>query len=160
MRIDDFSDKIHTFLKDKEGCYEFWGEEARPSEENIKKAEKIIGKKLSRSYIAFLKQYGGGEIVGDPIFAPFGGDLENLIYEDIAVRYLLDQKSEHKASPNHVIFHTTDFAEIFYFNYFSINENSKEVPIYLEYGGENIKYADTFWEFLYKRIEFIESTGN
>ncbi len=160
MNTNIFDNDFLDFLKKKSDYYSFWGEEAAPSDENIKKAENLIGKRLPKSYIDFLKKYGGGEIVGDPLFGTFGGDLMNPIYEDIGVRYLMDQKSDALNSRNHVIFYTTDFAEIFYFNYFDIPDNSQEVPIYFMCGDECVKYAENFLEFLVKRISFIASTGS
>lgn len=159
MDTNIFDNNVLEFLEKNSEYYDFWNEEVAPSDENIKKSERLIGKKLPGSYISFLKRYGGGEIAGDLLLGVFGGDLENPIYGDIGVRYLMDQKEKTTKSENHVVFHTTDFAETFYFNYFGMPDNSKEIPVYFLCGEECVKYADNFLEFLVKRIEFVASTA-
>ncbi|WP_139413292.1 SMI1/KNR4 family protein [Bartonella mastomydis] len=120
----------------------------------IKKAEEILGLQFTSSYKSFLKNYGGGEIGGEEIFSIYE-NCAGIPSGDIVYRNLLDRRDGF-IKPNQLIVCTTDFGEMFYFDYTQFQDG--ECPLYLRFSSEDYQYyASNFYEFLYKRIK--EYTG-
>ena len=115
------------------------------------KAEEKLGVKFSDSYIWFLKNYSGGEICGDEIYSIYGEEFESINGGDIVYQHLVKLKNN-LTVPEKIIVHETDFGEIFFFNYSKLD--CGECPIFLRLpSGDEIIYANNFYEFLKKRIE-------
>ncbi len=122
---------------------------------SYEKPEKALGVRFPESYIWFLKNYGGGYILGDEIYSiyssNYNSEVEMVPSGDIVYNHLVNLKNE-AVAPHEIEITSTDFGERFFFNY---NEQQRsECPIYLRIGsGEPEFYAANFYEFLYKRIK-------
>lgn len=123
-----------------------------PSNEWIKKAEEKIGYKFSESYLWFLKNFGGGSIVGDEIYSIYQIPFEEAIGGDIVYNYLLNIKNS-TAEKNQVYFMETDLGEYFFFDYSNFDGN--ECPIMLGSSNDATLYANDFYEFICKRVKEV-----
>lgn len=119
-----------------------------PTNERINEIEKLVEKKLTKSYIWFLNNYAHGEICGDEIYSIYDDSV--IPSGDIGYKYLLNLKT-YGLDKNHIeVFHT-NFSESFYFNYYEYD--GEEAPVFKRVdlvGGA--KYADNFYEFLFNYI--------
>lgn len=109
----------------------------------------MIGCKFTESYLWFLNNYVGGDIGGDEVYSVYESSLPSA--GNIVHSHFSNQENE-IVHPNQLVVLTSDFAEIFYFDYSEYDGN--ECPIYLKIGvdGKPRHYANDFYEFLYKRI--------
>jgi len=119
------------------------------SDEWITKAQNRLNVVFPPSYIWWLKNYSGGEILGDEIFSIYEMDFDNVIGGDIVYRNELDRKNE-RANKNELIIQETDFAEVYFLDLNQVDEDG-ENPVYNKTTGQ--KFADDFLDFLKKKIE-------
>ena len=69
---------------------------------------------------------------------------------DITYNHYMNLKNK-LCEPHELEVCSTDFGEIFYFNFKEFDNG--ECPVYLRLpSGESVLYAHDFYEFLYKRI--------
>lgn len=117
----------------------------------IKKAEARLNVIFPPSYIWWLKNYSGGEVLGEEIFSVYEMDFDTVVGGDIV--YVNELNRKNKFSDNtQLIIQKTDRVEIFYFDLPQCNR-SGEYPVYLDIAKYKGKYADNFLEFLAKRIK-------
>lgn len=115
------------------------------------KAEKVLGVKLTDSYLWFLKNYAAGEIGGDEVYSIYGMEFDNINGGDIVFQHMVNQKNGLYES-NSIVISETDLGETFYFDYSQFD--GSECPIYLRLPSNKRElYAHDFYEFLYKRIK-------
>ncbi|WP_455475493.1 SMI1/KNR4 family protein [Bartonella sp. B17] len=139
--VDEYSDVINFGTADK-----------AVDDIVIEKAEKALGFQFTSSYKDFLKNYVGGDIDGEEILSLYNVDFKYKPGGDIVYRHFNDVKSG-LAKPQQLVVSTTDFAEVFYFDYAQFQDS--ECPLYLRigYSGDPCYYASNFYEFLCKRIK-------
>lgn len=120
-----------------------------PSEKRIEETEKILGVKLPESYIWFVKNYGGGEVYGEEIYSIYP-ELSEQSVGDISYQTKWFREKSLVGSSD-VVICSNDFGETFFFDTSKGNDKG-EYPVYVKAGTSQKKYADSFAEFLYKRI--------
>ncbi|MFP5393640.1 MAG: SMI1/KNR4 family protein [Gammaproteobacteria bacterium] len=125
------------------------------SDEWVGRAEAQLNRTLPPSYKWFLKNYAGGEIGGEEIYSIYGLPFETVNGGDIVSQHLRGCATG-LHNDSQLTISETDFGEVFFFD---LNTNNAgEYPIYLRLpSGEQIKYANDFYEFLKKRI--VAHTG-
>ncbi|TQV89110.1 SMI1/KNR4 family protein [Aliikangiella coralliicola] len=117
----------------------------------FEEAEKILGVKLTESYLWFLRNYSGGEIGGEEIYSIYGVDFETVNGGDIVYHHIVNQRSG-LTKPDHIVVLETDLGEVFFFDYSEFD--GKECPINLRLPSGDVEhYAKNFYEFLQRRIE-------
>ena len=123
--------------------------ELSPTERRIDETEAALGCKLPPSYLWFLKKYGGGEVYGEEIYSIYPvlskQSVGDVVYQ---TRW---SRSRNFVNETAIVVCTNDFGEIFYMDTSSSDE-AGEYPIFVKAGREERKYADTFADFLFKRI--------
>ncbi|KGX83104.1 SMI1/KNR4 family protein [Pontibacillus marinus] len=141
-------DEIQSLIAESRDSVEFADYGDGVAEEWIIKAEERLGFKLPNSYKWWLRKYGGGEIYGDEIFSIYEQDFDTVVGGDIVYMYELNKKNKNYSNDKVVICEAND--AVFYFD-LNNRKDENEMPIYSLH--ENIKYADSFIEFLKKRIK-------
>ena len=116
----------------------------------LKKAEARLGIKLPPSYVWFLQQYGGGEILGDEVFSIYGMEFETISGGDIVYQHIVDQR-DRRMSKDEIAICRTDFGEVFFFKTSETSEED-EFPVYVHYGTKTERYAGDFLGFLHRRL--------
>lgn len=117
----------------------------------IAEAEARLGIPLSESYKWWLLNYGGGQIGGDVIY---GLDEPEMGRPDI-VRLALDNQANRTFGLERLTFAIGN-EEDFYFDTTEGPDHTGEYKVYLqEYGQEPFLYADSFAEFLRRRIREV-----
>ena len=122
------------------------------SQEWITRAEERLGITFPPSYVWWLKNYGGGEILGEEIFSIYEMDFDTVVGGDIVYMNELYRKKNFK--PTDIIISTTDRGEVFYFKT-DEKDDENEYPVYLNI--TKIKYAENFADFLKKRIDEVKT---
>jgi antitoxin YobK len=117
----------------------------------IKKAEDRLAVVFPPSYIWWLKNYGGGEVLGEEIFSVYEKNFDEVKGGDIVYINELNRKNL-ISDRTQLVIQETDRSEIFYFNLLQSDKNG-EYPVYLIFASYKDKYADSFLEFLAKRIK-------
>jgi len=118
----------------------------------IIKAEAVLGHKLPKSYVWFLKNYSGGEVFHEEIYSIYGIDFDTISGGGDIVYQHLTKLKNNITSSEHVTISETDLGETFFFDFSKYEEN--ECPIYLRLpSGTAIKYSSDFYGYLKKRIE-------
>ncbi|MDD7911538.1 SMI1/KNR4 family protein [Pseudovibrio exalbescens] len=125
-----------------------------PTDERVAETESKIGCKLPPSYLWFVKNYGGGHVYGEEIFAIYPV-LSDLSVGDIAYQTKAEREQGFVGS-SAVVICSNDFGETFYFDT-SARDNEGEYPVFVKAGATEKKYADSFAGFLYKRISDPEA---
>lgn len=115
----------------------------------IKKAQERLNVNFPPSYIWWLKNYRGGEILGDEIFSIYEMDFDKVVGGDIVYMNELNRRNG-SSSLSQLVIQENDFEEIYFFDLAQVDKNG-ESPIYDELTG--LKYADDFLSFLRKKIE-------
>lgn len=119
-------------------------------DEWIIKAEAALNRTLPDSYKWFLKEYAGGEIGGEEIYSIYGMPFESVNGGDIVFQHLANRKAG-LLDDSKLVISETDLGEVFFFDYSEFQNG--ECPICLRLpSGEYVHYADSFYEFLCKRI--------
>ncbi|HTE00905.1 MAG TPA: SMI1/KNR4 family protein [Mucilaginibacter sp.] len=116
----------------------------------INKAQERLNVTFPPSYIWWLKNYGGGEILGEEIFSVYEKDFDTVVGGDIVYINELNKKNG-VSKDTQLVIQKTDNAEIFYLDLRQMDENG-EYPIYRKFASTNTKYADDFLGFLKRRI--------
>lgn len=119
------------------------------SEEWIEKAEIRLNVQFPPSYKWWLKNYSGGEINGDEIFSVYEIDFDEVVGGDIVYINELNRKNN-LTNENQLTIQENDQGEMYYFD-LTLQNDDGEYPIFID--TNNQKYADTFLEFLQKKIE-------
>ena len=115
------------------------------------KAEQRICHKLPASYKWFLLNYAGGEVGSEEIYSIYGEDFEDINGGDIVLQHLNGLK--HKSTTaKKVVISETDLGEVFFFDYDTYNGEECQIFIRIP-SGQNLLYANNFYEFLAKRIK-------
>lgn len=120
------------------------------SEEWIRKAETALKIKLPPSYIWWLKNYGGGEILGEEIFSIYEMDFDEVVGGDVVRMSKIYR--EKGFDQNCIIISVTDRGEVFYLDGNKIDVDM-EYPVYLNV--TNSLYAENFILFLERRINEV-----
>lgn len=121
-----------------------------PTDERVAETENKIGCKLPPSYLWFVKNYGGGHVYGEEIFAIYPV-LSDLSVGDIAYQ-TKSEREQGFVRDSAVVVCSNDFGETFYFDT-STQDDDGEYPVFVKAGANEKRYADGFAGFLYKRIE-------
>lgn len=117
----------------------------------IEKGQNRLGLTFSNSYLWFLKNYAGGEIAGEEIFSIYGMEFDDVFGGDIVFQHITNLKNG-LTDENKLVISENDFGEVFFFNYLEVENN--EPPIYMRLpSGDEILYAENFYEFIIKRIK-------
>lgn len=117
------------------------------SEEWIEKAEKRLNVKFPVTYKWWLSNYNGGEVYGEEIYSVYGIEYDSAVGGDIVYINEISRKNDKDFFDKIIISEPQD--SLFYFD-ISSGLIDGEYPIYEYYTKE--KYADTFLEFLKRRI--------
>lgn len=117
------------------------------SEEWIEKAEKRLNVKFPVTYKWWLSNYNGGEVYGEEIYSVYGIEFDSVVGGDIVYINEISRKNDKDFFDKIIISDPQD--SLFYFD-ISSGLIDGEYPIYEYYTKE--KYADTFLEFLKRRI--------
>ena len=121
-----------------------------PTDARIQETERLIGHKLPASYVWFLKNYGGGTIFGDDIFA-VEAQYSGVNMVDVATRTLSDRQNGFvKDSEISICF--TDFGEQFLLDA-SDEAAATEYPVIRKTGDMRKVVAESFADFLVKFIQ-------
>ena len=129
---------------------EFGNSDNAPSELWILKAEERLGVKFPKSYKWFLNNCGGGEVYGEEIHSIYEMPFDDVFGGDIVFQTLTDRKVGF-TDQNEISICSNDFGELFVFDTSYLEKNG-EFPVFLKAGPYRQKYADSFAEFLLKRI--------
>lgn len=121
-----------------QGVSDFW----------INKAQRRLNVVFPPSYVWWLKNYSGGEILGEEIFSVY--EKDEVVGGDVIYMNELNRKNK-ISDTNQLLIQETDRSEVFYFDLLQVDKNG-EYPVFCFFGGKKIKYADNFLEFLAKRI--------
>jgi hypothetical protein len=116
----------------------------------IKKAQNRLNVSFPPSYIWWLQNYGGGEVLGEEIVSVYEIDFDTVVGGDIVYINELNRKNNLSDSKQLVI-QETDRGEVFYFDLEQMKSNG-EYPVYRSLSGEQTKYAEDFLGFLKSRI--------
>lgn len=135
--INDNADKV-DFGPFGEGRSDFW----------IDWAQKRLNVSFPPSYIWWLKNYGGGEIIGDEIYSVY--EKENAVGGDIVYVNELDRKNGF-FNETQLTIQNNDFGETYYFDLLQQAPDG-ECPVYRDFGGDKSFYAKDFLDFLSGRI--------
>jgi hypothetical protein len=130
---------VINFGKFGEGVSDLW----------IQKAQDRLQITFPPSYSWWLKNYGGGEVFGDEIYSIYELDFDEVVGGDIVYINELDRKN--LSNPDKLIIQRNDLGETFYFDLLQKNKDG-EHSVYREFCGDVNKYADSFLQFLEKRI--------
>lgn len=117
------------------------------SEEWIEKAEKRLNVKFPVTYKWWLSNYNGGEVYGEEIYSVYGIEFDSVVGGDIVYINEISRKNDKDFFDKIIISEPQDL--LFYFD-ISSGLIDGEYPIYEYYTKQ--KYADTFLEFLKRRI--------
>ena len=115
----------------------------------INRKQARLGVVFPPSYIWWLKNYKGGEILGEEVFSVY--EYDEVVGGDIVYINELDRKNGW-IDATQLVIQTTDRSEIFYFDLLQQDENG-EYPVYRLFLGKKTKYADDFLDFLARRIQ-------
>jgi len=137
--IDENRDKIN-FGEFGSGISDLW----------ISRAQKRLNVTFPPSYIWWLKNYSGGEVLGEEIFSVYEMDFDTVVGGDIVYVNELNRK-QNFSDRTQLVLQKTDRAEIFYFDLQNPNENG-EYPVYRAFADIKVKYAEDFLDFLKGRI--------
>ena len=118
------------------------------SDEWIDKAEQRLGVKFPPSYVWWLKNYRGGEIDGDEIYSVYAREFGSVAGGDVVYQNMLDRK-QGWATADQLMIQRNDQGEDFYFD-LSQQGDDGEAPVYEM--SANVKYADTFLDFIIRRL--------
>jgi len=125
-----------------------FGAEIYVSDLWINKAQERLNVIFPPSYIWWLKNYGGGEILGEEVFSVYQKD--DVVGGDIVYVNELSRKNG-RTDTTQLIIQKTDRAQTFYFDLLQRDENG-EYPVFWMTPVKKIKYADDFLGFLAGRI--------
>ena len=139
-------DEIIKIIRDAGECVDFAPFGEGISEEWIELAEKRLDVKLPQSYKWWLKNYNGGEILGEEVYSIYGIDFDDVVGGDIVYINELNRK-DNNFNAKLIISETND--ELFYFD-LTQGLMEGEYPVYEYY--TKTRYADSFLEFLKRRI--------
>ena len=103
------------------------------------------------SYVWWLKNYGGGQILGEEIFSVYEIKPYAIPAGDIVYKNELDRKNKF-TDITQLVIQTTDRSEVFYFDLLHPDENG-EYPVYRNFIDSKKKYANDFLDFLIRRIK-------
>lgn len=117
------------------------------SDDWIELAEKRLGITLPKSYKWWLKNYNGGEVFGEEIYSIYGIDFDEVVGGDIVYINELSRKNDSSFKDKLIILEADD--EVFYFD-LSNGLKDNEYPVCELHS--NITYANSFAEFLKRRI--------
>jgi len=123
------------------GVSDFW----------INKAQDHLKVAFPPSYIWWLRNYGGGEILGDEVYSVYQKDFGTFIGGDIVYINELNRKNGFVDNTQLVI-QKNDQGETYYFDLLKTDENN-EYPVFRYINSAAAKYADDFLDFLAKRIK-------
>ena len=119
------------------------------TDEWIQKAEQRLKVKLPPTYIWWLKNYSGGDILGDEIYSIYQIDFDQVTGGDLVYMNELNRKDGFSGS-HQLIIQETDFGEVYFFHLEEKDENG-EYPVYVN--DLQHRYAGNFLEFLIKKIK-------
>jgi antitoxin YobK len=117
----------------------------------VAKAESALARPLPNSYKWFLENYAGGEIGGEEIYSLYGMDFETVNGGDIVFQHLANRRAG-VLSESQLVVSETDLGEVFFFDYSQFKDGESPILQRLP-SGDNVPYAENFYEFLAKRIE-------
>ncbi|EHQ29019.1 SMI1/KNR4 family protein [Mucilaginibacter paludis] len=103
------------------------------------------------SYIWWLKNYNGGEILGEEIFSIYEMDFDNVKGGDIVYINELNRKNK-ISDQTQLVIQENNQGEIYYFDLLQKDENG-ECPVYSNIAETKSKYAVDFIDFISKRIK-------
>ncbi|RED43069.1 SMI1/KNR4 family protein [Aestuariispira insulae] len=120
-----------------------------PTGARIQETEGALGVALPPSYLWFVQNYGGGEVYGEEIYSIYPALSEESVGDIVYQTRWARQKKLVK--PDAVVVCSNDFGEIFYLDP-SETDIDGEYPVVVKAGENEIRYAASFAEFLFKRI--------
>jgi hypothetical protein len=144
-------DSINKLIKENSEIINFGEFGNGVSDLWIEKAQIRLNVVFPPSYIWWLKNYSGGEILGEEIFSVYEKNFDEVVGGDIVYINELNRKNNF-SNNDQLIVQETDRAEIFYFD-LTQNDDKGEYPVYLNFGDNRFRYADNFLEFLARRIK-------
>ena len=133
---------------------DFGTNEDAPNPEWIGMAEERLGHQLPPSFKWFLNNYGGGEICGEEIYSIYGPDFESAFGGDVVFQFLAHQHSQ-TLGVDEIPVATNDMGEIFFMKAAPVAKG--EYQVWVKRGADTDFYADTFADFLEKRITGLSS---
>ncbi|MBS7564650.1 SMI1/KNR4 family protein [Mucilaginibacter sp. Bleaf8] len=127
----------------------FGSHEEGITDEWIRAAEKRLEVKFPPSYTWWMKNYGGGDILGDEIFSIYGINFDEVVGGDVVYINELDRKNG-ITNNKQVSIQKNNQGQSYYINLDEIDETG-ESPVYNRI--TKTKYADNFLDFIIKQIK-------
>jgi hypothetical protein len=121
------------------GVSDFW----------IQKAQERLNVNFPPSYNWWLKNYSGGEVIGEEIYSVYELNFDTVVGGDIV--YINELERKGLSNFNKLIIQKTDLGETFYFDLLQKDQEG-ECKVYREFCDEASEYADNFLQFLERRI--------
>lgn len=140
-------DEIRKIISDARENVDFAPYGDGISDEWIDMAEKRLNVQFPDSYKWWLKNYNGGEVFGEEIYSIYGIAFDDVVGGDIVYINEISRKNDNDFYGKLIISELND--ELYYFD-LTQGLIEGEYPIYEYYTKE--KYADSFLEFLKRRI--------
>jgi len=142
---------IQELIASNDSIVDFGSAANAVGEDWIAKAEAVLNRVLPISYKWFLTEYAGGEIAGEEIYSIYGMPFDTVNGGDIVFQHLANRKAG-LLDDEKLVISETDLGEVFFFDYEKFSDG--DCPIFLRLpSGKYEHYADTFYEFLAKRIK-------
>lgn len=140
-------DELVDLINNSENIVDFGTFESSPRASDILAVEKRLAFPLPPSYIWWLENYGGGEILGDEVFSIYGVGFDSIPGGDIGYKYTSYLNDGLIRSYMLPIMSGLDL----YYLDARYKDAFGEYPVYKL--NQNSKYADNFLEFLTKQIK-------
>lgn len=122
----------------------------------IDRAEQALSLKLPASFQYFLLKYGGGYVGGEYIIDLCDLEPEPEILLDDFVQFTLLERQNGGLNPSYVLIVNNDGDQQFYLDTYATTDDNecRIVEVNMEEGNTPKLYAESFADFLLKRINF------
>lgn len=136
-------------------CKYFFSENGR-SEDEINRAEDMLGIKFSKECLEFYLHYGYLSFVGNEIFGIYPDDMTGEP-EGNSLAYALEERINNGLSPNWVPIYNYNDGNMAYLDYSNLNESMEPRVIEAFYDGKNYVTvgveAEDFGDFILRLVE-------
>ncbi len=124
--------------------------------DEIKKAEKLLNMNFSKQCNEFYEKYGYMSFLGNEIFG-IDSDDDSGILEGNSVEYALNDREEYNLPVHWLPIYNYEDGNMAYLDYSSLNDEEEPLVIMAFYNGENYEVVETvaedFGSFILKLVE-------
>jgi hypothetical protein len=126
------------------------------SDEWIGRAEAALGLHFPPSFRYYLRKYGGGSIGGEVLNGLLGIEFDDACGPDIVYNTQLD-RTQSGLDPSLIVLVDNDGDEIFYLDAGHVDQGGESpvIRVVIEEPTARQRYAESFAEFLLRRVEFF-----